>query len=171
MGYVDQTLGANERILCRAWFPIAHWIGIWAALLLPSVPFLAAWATVPVGQWHWLIWVCGLAAPFGMWLFATRGWTMLSTEIAVTSNRIVVKRGIFSRQTDEIAIPNIETVQMHQGLSGVVLGIAAFTIEGTGDDRVHIPPIAWPFLFRRAIEDARGQRQPAPAQTNGATPQ
>jgi uncharacterized membrane protein YdbT with pleckstrin-like domain len=94
----------------------------------------------------------------GLWLFATRGWTMLSTEIAVTTNRVVVKRGIFRTQTDEVAIPNIETVQMHQGLSGVALGIASFTIEGTGDDKVSIPPIAWPFLFRKAIEDARSLR-------------
>lgn len=158
MGYVDRTLGANEQILCRAWFPIVHWMGVWAALLLPTIPFLASWAVMPASQWPWMIWVCGFAAPFGIWLFVSRGWNMLSTEIAVTSNRVILKRGIFRTQTDEVAIPNIESVQMHQGVSGVALGIASFTIEGTGDDHIDIPPIAWPFLFRKAIEDARGMR-------------
>jgi uncharacterized membrane protein YdbT with pleckstrin-like domain len=158
MGYVDRTLGTNERILCRAWFPIAYWMGIWAALLVPGLTVAIAALAAPAAQWHWAIWGCVAALPFGAWVFATRGWTMMSTEIAVTTNRVVVKRGIFRTQTDEVAIPNIETVQMHQGLSGVAMGIASFTIEGTGDDRVQIPPIAWPFLFRKAIEDARGLR-------------
>lgn len=158
MGYVDQTLGANERVLCRALFPIVIWMGLWAAFLVPVGAVAVAALAAPVAQWHWIVWVCVAAAPFGAWIFATRGWRMMSTEIAVTSNRVVVKRGIFRTQTDEVAIPNIETVQMHQGLSGVALGIASFTIEGTGDDRVEIPPIAWPFQFRKAIEDARGLR-------------
>lgn len=164
MGYVDQTLGANERVLCRAWFPIVYWMGIWAAFLVPAIAVGLAALAAPAAAWPWAVWLCVAAAPFGFWLFASRGWTMLSTEIAVTTNRVVVKRGIFRTQTDEVAIPNIETVQMHQGLTGVALGIASFTIEGTGDDRVQIPPIAWPFLFRKAIEDARGMRgggQPA----------
>ena len=161
MGYVDRTLGANERILCRALFPMIHWMGIWTAFLLPLVAVAIAALIAPAAQWHWSVWLAVAAIPFGLWIFATRGWTMLSTEIAVTSNRVVVKRGIFSVQTDEVAIPNIETVQMHQGVSGVALGIASFTIEGTGDDRVEIPPIAWPFLFRKAIEDARGMRMGA----------
>lgn len=165
MGYVDRTLGANERILCRAWFPIVHWIGIWTALLLPLSVVGVAALSAPLAQWHWFIWTCAAAAPIGLWLFATRGWTMFSTEIAVTTNRVVVKRGIFRTQTDEIAIVNIESVQMHQGLTGVALGIADFTIEGTGDDKVEIPPIAWPFLFRKAIEDARSVRvAPQPQQ-------
>lgn len=159
MGYVDQTLGANERILCRALFPIVYWMGVWTAFLFPLAAVGVAALAAPVAQWHWAVWLCVAAIPVGFWIFASRGWTMLSTEIAVTTNRVVVKRGIFRTQTDEVAIPNIETVQMHQGVSGVALGIASFTIEGTGDDRVQIPPIAWPFLFRKAIEDARGMRQ------------
>ena len=158
MGYVDRTLGANERILCRALFPMVYWMGIWTALLLPSAAVAVAAIAWPVAQWHWAVWVAAAALPFGLWIFATRGWAMLSTEIAVTSNRVVIKRGIFRTQTDEVAIPNIETVQMHQGVLGVALGIASFTIEGTGDDKIDIPRIAWPFLFRKAIEDARGMR-------------
>ena len=81
-----------------------------------------------------------------------RKWT---TEIAVTSHRFVEKTGLFSLNTNEIALPNIEGVKVEQSLWGRILGYGHMRIEGTGVDAVVIPNIADPIAFRRAIETAK----------------
>jgi uncharacterized membrane protein YdbT with pleckstrin-like domain len=84
-----------------------------------------------------------------------RKWT---TEIGITSHRFVKKTGFLSLHTDEIALPNIEGVKVHQGFWGRVWGYGRLRIEGTGVDAVQLPNIADPIGFRRAIETAKGMR-------------
>src|SRR5947207_13446545 len=84
-----------------------------------------------------------------------RKWT---TEIGVTSHRFVKKTGFLSLHTNEIALPNIEGVRVHQGFWGRVWGYGRLRIEGTGVDAVDLPTIADPIGFRRAIETAKGMK-------------
>src|SRR5690606_35508370 len=81
-----------------------------------------------------------------------RVWT---TEIAVTNQRFIYKRGLFSLSTEEIALPNIEGVKVRQGFWGRMLGYGHLRVEGTGVDAIETPPIAHPIDFRRAIENAK----------------
>lgn len=131
MSYVDKSLAMNERVVARAHF---HWGYRLTALL----------ALLLLG---WLI--------IGIWIFFSmmiRAWT---TEIAVTNQRLVFKRGWLSLDTQEMALPNIEGVKVSQGFWGHLLGYGHVRIEGTGVDAIVTPPIAHPIDFRRAIENAK----------------
>jgi uncharacterized membrane protein YdbT with pleckstrin-like domain len=131
MNYIEQSLGANEKLIARAQF---HWwysFKAWAALIL-------------------LFWcLIGIIIFFQMMI---RKWT---TEIGVTTNRFVSKTGVFTLKTNEIALPNIEGVRVEQSVWGRMLGYGHLRIEGTGVDAVIIPDIADPIGFRRAIETAK----------------
>ena len=85
-----------------------------------------------------------------------RKWT---TEIGVTSHRVVEKYGLFSMRTNEIALPNIEGVRVNQSLLGRIFGYGTIRIEGTGVDAVTTPDIADPVGFVRAIQTAKGARR------------
>ena len=131
MSYIEQSLGANEKIVARARF---HWwysLKAWLALIL-------------------LVWcIVGIVVFFRMMI---RKWT---TEIGVTSYRFVQKSGFFSLKTNEIALPNIEGVRVTQSFWGRLLGYGHLRVEGTGVDAIEIPDIADPIGFRRAIETAK----------------
>lgn len=131
MSYIEQSLGQGEKLIARAHF---HWwysFKAWAALIL-------------------LFWCL-----IGIWIFFVmmiRKWT---TEIGVTSHRFVEKTGLFSLQTNEIALANIEGVRVTQHFWGQLLGYGHLRIEGTGVDAVTIPDIADPIAFRAALETAK----------------
>ena len=131
MSYIEKSLGGGERVIARASF---HWwysFKAWMALIL-------------------LFWCL-----IGIWIFFSmmiRKWT---TEIGVTSHRFVEKTGLFSLNTNEIALQNIEGVRVEQNLWGRMLGYGHLRIEGTGVDAVNLPNIADPVGFRAAIETAK----------------
>ncbi len=139
MGYIERSLGSNEQIVAKAHF---HW---WYTLK-------AVLALVFLG-----IFIVGIVIFFAMMI---RKWT---TEIAITSHRFVEKTGLFTLNTNEIALHNIEGVRVNQTFWGRLLGYGRLRIEGTGVDAVTIPDIADPIGFRSAIESAKEQEPKAPA--------
>jgi uncharacterized membrane protein YdbT with pleckstrin-like domain len=78
-----------------------------------------------------------------------------TTEIAVTSHRLVKKTGLVALHTEELSLNNIEGVRVDQGIWGRILGFGHVRIEGTGIDAVQLPTIADPVAFRAAIETAK----------------
>jgi len=80
-----------------------------------------------------------------------------TTEIGITTHRFIMKTGLFSLHTQEMAIHNIEGVKVDQGLFGRILGFGRLRIEGTGVDAIELPTIADPVGFRAAIETAKGE--------------
>jgi uncharacterized membrane protein YdbT with pleckstrin-like domain len=138
MSYIEKSLGAGERIVARAHF---HWLYVFVAVLS-------------------LI-VLGIIL-IGIWIFATmmiRYWT---TEIGITTHRFILKTGWIRRDTQEIALDNIEGVMVNQSVLGRIFGYGQVTVRGTGVDAVTLPPMLDdPVGFRRTIETARGDRSPS----------
>lgn len=163
MSYLDKSLGTGETVIARAHFPWVYNLSAWSRLLVPALAlaalliwasrqpdFLSAgnpltWGSAAVAIWL----VIGLV---GFLRMMVRKWT---TEIGVTSHRFVEKYGALSLRTNEIALPNIEGVKVHQSMMGRLLGYGTVRIEGTGVDAVNTPEIADPVGFVRAIQTAK----------------
>jgi uncharacterized membrane protein YdbT with pleckstrin-like domain len=79
----------------------------------------------------------------------------ISTEVAVTSSRLVYKRGLVARHVGEMAIDRIEGVNILQGVIGRMLGYGRVAVRGMGVGEVVLPPLDQPIKFRRAIETAK----------------
>jgi len=154
VSYIQKSLGDGETIIARAHFHAIYSVAAWLCLIVPGVLLATAFAraqeqpdpyTVAAG----LLFVLGLITFLRMMI---RKW---STEIGITSHRFVEKYGLLSMHTNEIALPNIEGVKVHQSLLGRILSYGTVKIEGTGVDSVSTPNIADPVGFVRAIQTAK----------------
>ncbi len=80
-----------------------------------------------------------------------------TTEIAITNNRLVYKRGLVARQVGEINIDRIEGVNVLQPILGRIFDYGRVMIRGMGVGEVLLPQIQSPIAFRRAIEEAKSR--------------
>ena len=55
------------------------------------------------------------------------------TEIAVTNRRVIYKKGLIRRQTNEMNVDKVESVQINQSILGRLLDYGDVTILGTGE--------------------------------------
>jgi uncharacterized membrane protein YdbT with pleckstrin-like domain len=134
MSYIEQSLGSGERVIARAHF---HWLYQLGAVL----------ALVILG---WVL--------IGIYIFIVMTVRYHTTEIGITTHRFILKTGLFTLNTQEIALQNIEGVKVHQSMWGRIFGYGNIRIEGTGVDAVEVPKmIDDPIGFRRAIESAKEQ--------------
>lgn len=92
---------------------------------------------------------------FGLIGFAKIMITKATTEIAITSQRLVYKQGLVARRVGEISVDRIEGVNVLQSVLGRMLNYGRLAVRGMGIGEVILPPISNPLAFRQAIEKAR----------------
>jgi len=82
-----------------------------------------------------------------------------SVELAVTTKRIIVKHGFVRRQTIEINLNKVESIQVEQGLLGRVFNFGTLIVSGTGTAHAPLTGIAEPMGFRKAFIEAQGSER------------
>ncbi|MGM9484024.1 PH domain-containing protein [Roseateles sp. NT4] len=107
--------------------------------------------------WHLLLFGLLLLPAFGLGLVL---WVVAyvrirSTELAVTTKRLIVKHGFIRRHTIEININKVESIQVDQSFTGRMLNFGTLVIAGTGSSHAPIDGIADPLGFRRAFVEAQ----------------
>jgi membrane protein YdbS with pleckstrin-like domain len=78
-----------------------------------------------------------------------------SVEVAVTTKRIIVKHGFIRRQTVEINLDKVESIQVEQGLLGRLFNFGTLIVAGTGTSHAPLTGIAEPMGFRKAFIEAQ----------------
>ena len=129
MSYIEESLSAGEKI--EGLFRL-HWVE-W----LP--------------MWLWII----LAIPtFGITLLIAlyEFLKLRFQERGVTNKRVILKKGIISRKTEEMKLKSIETVEIDQGVLGRVLGFGTVKLTGKGVSDFLLKRIADPLAVKRTIE-------------------
>jgi uncharacterized membrane protein YdbT with pleckstrin-like domain len=129
MSYIEESLSTGEKIEGLFKF---HWF---------------AW----VPMYLWLI--LGLVT-FGLtWLIALYEYLRLRfTEQGLTNKRVVLKRGIISRKTEEMKVTSIETVEIDQGVWGRLFGFGTIKVTGRGISDVVFKGLDDPIGAKRRIE-------------------
>jgi uncharacterized membrane protein YdbT with pleckstrin-like domain len=92
--------------------------------------------------------IAGLAALYLTFRAWFRRWT---TETDVTNLRVVHKEGFIKRQTFEMSLDKVESVDVSQSIMGRLLNYGDVTILGVGEGRKKIETIASPLAFRNFI--------------------
>ena len=77
-----------------------------------------------------------------------------STELAVTTKRVIVKHGFVRRQTIEINLGKVESIQVDQSLLGRMFDFGTLVVAGTGASHAPLTGIAAPLAFRKAFIEA-----------------
>ncbi|MDE2335745.1 MAG: PH domain-containing protein [Alphaproteobacteria bacterium] len=136
---------------------------------LPSELYDRAWHQVVVqhGGYLHILWTLPALLRFGilgffllgLFFFAHLMIVKATTEIAVTSERIVYKKGLIARHVGELGIDRIEGVSVSQGVWGRLWDYGTIIIRGMGVGEVILPAlIENPISFRKAIQEAKSMR-------------
>jgi uncharacterized membrane protein YdbT with pleckstrin-like domain len=129
VGYIEQSLSAGEKIEgifklhWTAWIPF--WI--WVLLAIPTI---------------------GITLFVALYVYLR----LKYQEQGVTNKRVVLKRGIIGRQTEEMKLKSIETVEIDQGVLGRMLGFGTVKITGRGVSDILFKGIDDPMAVKRVIE-------------------
>lgn len=184
MLYVQQTLSSDEDLIYVArfhWFYDVQaimaivWGLFFAVTLLVSVEQLIiylptnfanmvltaplmvddGWLSI-IRKMHPVIKLAALLIfLMGVLRFAHMMVIKVTTEIVVTSNRVIFKRGLIARDVGEMSIDRIESVSVHQSFWGRIFDFGRLIIHGMGVGEMVMPNLAQPIIFRKAIEKAR----------------
>jgi hypothetical protein len=142
VSYVGDSLGPGETIVHEA---TIHWI----VYFWPIVAVIVGLAATV------LAWPYGLAvlAAAALWLLVA--WFLSrTTELAVTSRKVVAKWGLVARSTIEQRLEKVDSIAVDQTFLGRVLNFGNVTVHGTGINATPIKMIADPLVFRRKVEQA-----------------
>lgn len=109
---------------------------------------------------HWFAWIpvviLTILAPLTMGItliFAIyKGLSLKYLEQGLTNKRVILKRGIISRSTDEMKLRSIETVEIKQGIFGRIFGFGTVKVTGRGTSALLFPNIDDPMRVKREIE-------------------
>lgn len=82
-----------------------------------------------------------------------------TTELAITSKRIIAKFGFVSRSTIEINLPKVESLQVDQSVYGRLFNYGTLIVAGAGTPNLRIPGIADPLRFRKHFMEATDKNQ------------
>jgi uncharacterized membrane protein YdbT with pleckstrin-like domain len=77
-----------------------------------------------------------------------------TTEFAVTNRRVIIKKGLITRDTMEIELGKIEGINVRQSILGRILGYGSLQVRGTGAGRIWYNLVAKPFDFKKVINEA-----------------
>ena len=155
MSYVQRVLQPSEQV---RHISSIHWIVFWpgvAVALLAAVAFWLSATQFMPGLWRYTGYALALVAAvllIQQWL---RSWV---TEIAVTNRRVIYKKGLIQRETNEMNMDKVESVQINQSILGRMLDYGNVTILGTGEGFETLRTIANPIELRNSItgNDAQG---------------
>jgi uncharacterized membrane protein YdbT with pleckstrin-like domain len=76
-------------------------------------------------------------------------WT---TEIAVTNQGVILKRGLIRRDTIEMNMPKVESVDVRQSILGRLLNYGTVIVRGTGGSLNPLAYVSAPLPLRRAVQ-------------------
>jgi uncharacterized membrane protein YdbT with pleckstrin-like domain len=129
MSYIEQSLSAGEQIVgfFRLHWISRSWMVLWIVLAIPTV---------------------GITLILALYEFLR----LRSIEQGVTNKRVIFKKGIVSRQSEEMKLNSIETVEINQGVLGRILGFGEVKVTGRGISNVVFKTIDDPMAVKRQIE-------------------
>jgi uncharacterized membrane protein YdbT with pleckstrin-like domain len=86
---------------------------------------------------------------FGTYSLARAAVIRYTTEIALTTKRIIAKVGFIRRDTIDLNHSRVESYNVSQSVIGRLLDYGTVTVSGTGGARTPIRGVANPLAFRR----------------------
>ena len=124
MSYIEDSLSAEEKVVAvfRQHWVTRLWLMLWILLLI----------TIPIAIYEWL--------------------RLRTIEHGVTNKRVIYKHGIISRNTEEMKLGSIETVEIDQGIWGRILGFGDIKVTGRGISDVVFRRMDDPMDVKRKIE-------------------
>jgi uncharacterized membrane protein YdbT with pleckstrin-like domain len=149
--YIDEILQPGEKVLYST---NAHWIFFLPAIIgwVLALAFLVASAMVPAGPPALICQaLAAIAAIAALYKTITAWFHRFTTETDVTNFRVVHKTGFIKRQTFEMSVDKVESVDVNQSILGRIFNYGDVTVLGVGEGGKTLDMIAAPLSFRNSI--------------------
>jgi uncharacterized membrane protein YdbT with pleckstrin-like domain len=140
-----------------------HWWYFWEVAAMGLGLIILAFLVFPLdgdaGKVLQILWVVLLVA----WVLGT-GWRVLTwrtTHFVVTSDRLIVRSGVFSRRGREIPLERINDITFHQSLFERMLGSGDLVVESAGTQGQQVfgdipnPEFVQGEIYRQVEDNAR----------------
>ncbi len=131
MRFIKKTLPENETIELAISF---HW----------THTFIAWFFLIALG---WVV--------IGIFLFISKYVEKWATERALTNRRLIIKRGLIRRYTEEISCNRIEEVNLNQSVFQRFLGSGDIRVTGVGSGEIILKNIDEPLDVQKKINELR----------------
>lgn len=148
MTYITDTLAKDETLLAEG--KISKWslFHIYCAAVIFGVSIICL--------------------PISVMLLTYAYLKIRSTEMGITSKRVIRKSGVIMRDTSEIRLSKVESVSVKQGMLGRMFGYGDVIISGSGGNDAVMKGVKDPLAFR-AMVDAACEVNISVADINAAT--
>lgn len=124
--YVESVIGSGEQVEYETK------VSIWS--LLPLI--LLGVVLLPFYGLGLIFWVMAILR-------------YITTELAITNKKIIAKFGFIRRNTIEMLLPKIESIQVNQSILRRMLNYGSVIVAGAGNPQAPVPGIASPIEFRK----------------------
>lgn len=140
MTYPIKLLAPGERI---AFEFKPHWRAlIWPAVVLIIDVFVGTWLYFSVANWSIGSWsLAWLQWPILIVLIAIAIWRVIipfarwfTTQYVFTSRRIIIRRGMVTKQGRDMPLAKVNNVSFNVGIMGRMLNYGTLEIESASDD-------------------------------------
>jgi len=151
MSYVTKTLQPGETVIYQTRL---HWIIYSPSIMVFIVGALTFAKSYRVNDpgLATMIGPIGIAIMIFAVILAFRAWMKsITTEMAITNRRVVVKSGFIWRRTIEMERQKVESVFVDQSILGRLLGYGTLTLRGTGSTFEPMFHIDSPLEFRNKL--------------------
>lgn len=134
MTYINDNLAADETLLAEG--KISKWslFHIYCAAVIFGVSIICLPISVMLLLYAWL--------------------KIRSTEMGITSKRVIRKSGVIMRDTSEIRLSKVESVSVKQGFLGRIFGYGDVIISGSGGNDAVMKGVKDPLVFRGKVQEA-----------------
>ena len=149
--YVEKVLQPGETIAFRG---TIHWLvylpALFFGLFAVAGAVLSAMAATDTDK-DIAYALIGFGLVFGGPSFLRAWFKRFTTEIAATDRRIILKHGFVRRQTVEMNMSKVESVDVNQSILGRIFDYGDILVRGTGAGLEPLSMIAHPLAFRNAV--------------------
>ncbi|WP_406663159.1 PH domain-containing protein [Gallaecimonas sp. GXIMD1310] len=142
MSYVENNLMRDEKVVYKAnihWFVFVPGI----ALFVISMILFAGSSESGAPFFGFMILIVAIISLIKALILKT------TTELAITTKRVIAKVGLIRRNTVELNHSKVESFNVDQSIFGRVFGFGTLFVNGTGGGKTPIPSIDDPLEFRR----------------------
>ncbi|ESS71917.1 membrane-flanked domain-containing protein [Methyloglobulus morosus KoM1] len=153
MSYVESNLMSGEKIIYKAYI---HWF-----IFLPGIIFAALGilliAANKQGEGGATIGL--LLLIYAVILLLKAFIIKISTDLAVTSKRVIAKAGFIRRRSVELNHSKVESFIVNQSIFGRMFNYGTIIVRGTGGGRTGVQGVDSPFDFRKNAMETIDQSQ------------
>lgn len=159
MAFIHKLVGPDEELIGIARL---HWIyGLKGLLWLGGLIAVGGGASTlmatylgfgfaPVG--NAIFWMCALV---GVILFAIYYIMLVCTEVGLTTQRFIYKRGFIMVDVREIDLEEIKSENVDNGVLGRILNYGYIELDARFIEDITLPAISDPYRFVKAMNEAR----------------